>query len=315
MAAFRNSGRSQIIGDDHAMTVVSQEEKRLMIFRTLNGELLREGPIPDHMLTDWKGVDWKGLLPTLTPADGGLQLATYNPAADEIRWSHLIPEHAIQTELAGRRLGYLTPEGLFRVLDVATGQRLWETRLTLKGVPKTLRALSYGEDWLIATNSTFPVEQNEDAIPKADANTSGLRELFMLNSKTGKLQWQREFPETGEFTIPALPGRWPLVVAYLSQESEQPPRNGFPRGMRIQAMEAHVLDRWTGNTVWRAEGVDTGNFVGWSGETQPFRMHIKYGSLTLSLKCLDTPPVENSTSETSATPPPPAQQESRPSGM
>ena len=137
----------------------------------------------------------------------------------------------------------------------------------------------------------------------------------MLNSKTGRLQWQREFPETGDFTIPALPGRWPLVVAYLSQESEQPPRNGFPRGMRIQAMEAHVLDRWTGNTVWRAEGVDTGNFVGWSGETQPFRMHIKYGSLTLSLKCLDTPPVENGATELPATPPPPAQQESRPSAM
>ena len=82
-----------------------------------------------------------------------------------------------------------------------------------------------------------------------------------------------------------------MVLVLASQMKQQPRRGSFPRPINIQAVTAHVLSRETGETVLTQEGVDTGSWIGWVGETQPFRMQVRYGSLTLSLKCLDTPAV------------------------
>jgi outer membrane protein assembly factor BamB len=285
---------AQLIGDDQYVVVISFEEQTYTVLRALDGALLREGGLPDETVGDWEGIDWGRLIPVRRVIDDQLVLEVLDPVTGELAWKMPVGVGESLAGVAGNSLGYLNSAGEFARISVRTGETLWKT--PLPGAEGTLAISCHGHgEQLICVQHAGELREGIDpALGTPDLAGTQIR-LTALDAQSGTIRWQREFLEPGEYSLPELPGRWPLHV--LLRQTFATGTSDFTRSRALRPTQLTVLQADSGRTVTEIEGRANIRQFSWKGEPVPYhRIRLACSPLPeLFFKCLDTPPAETAT--------------------
>ncbi|MCA8992002.1 MAG: PQQ-binding-like beta-propeller repeat protein [Planctomycetaceae bacterium] len=281
---------AEVFGDSEYTLAISIEQKSFQVFRTLDGREMNQGVIPDGMVFGWGGVDWGHYIPRLREGELKSFFSAFDPVTESDVWKLEVPaESFFQLSIGDRYFAHLDESGTLHARNISNGEELWSVQLENTEETTHLTTHLSENRLLVAAYKT-----SESA---EDRNVRGWQmHLTMIDTDTGTPLWNKSLTEPLSYQLMETPSRWPVLV--LVAIDEGPPADGPDRFRRrlTQDVEVTVLDRNTGKKVASDKGVrpvDQPAASGWTGEKLPYhRIRLRIGTVSLSLKFLDTPSAE-----------------------
>ncbi|RMG40454.1 MAG: hypothetical protein D6725_03350 [Planctomycetota bacterium] len=242
-------GYAGLIGDDRAIVLFEADRRSYIVYRTLDGRILRRGELDIDARYARRAFGRKLFYVTDSPVDRRMRI--WDPLTDTVEFD---------APFNGRMLTYLTPQhelaivlpnGQLHVIDVPNNR----TRLKLPLSPARLRALTYvrvfsdRDHYFVNLQHSGPVQRSRLFSSYAtDLSLSVVPvhgALLCIDARSGRKLWERELPQRSVLDLSSY--RLPFLVTLSSIRDTY---RAYQRSLLVE-----LIDLRSGNTILRQENL------------------------------------------------------------
>lgn len=231
---------SDLFGDEAALVVMPPNSNEASVYRALDGELIGLRTLPPAKAR----LDTFGRhVITLQPVRQGLELALYDPVADQYVWQRMFAAESQATVVEGEEVAILEPAGRFSIISLADGRVRWTSTVeaTSPAVDQLL-VLRSRERYVVFCNERIEDNPGWPAPPPPGVRING--DVHCFDRASGRSLWNRNVRIERQGLDVSQPSELPVLTFWCP--TDERPRNG---GNALPSYQLLCLDLRSGRTL------------------------------------------------------------------